>query len=117
MSKHHTHAGPPGAQVALAIGLALAAALPGYLAAPAMAQQPRSAPQQNAEPPRGDAARPAEAGARPAARPANDNAPRLPADQTTEHSVELPGRTLSFKATAGAMPLNDAESGAVQAEI
>jgi carboxypeptidase C (cathepsin A) len=113
MSKHHTHAGP---LVAL-IALALAAALPGFLAAPAMAQQPRPAPQQNAEPPRGDAARPAEAGARPAARPANDNAPRLPADQTTEHTVDLPGRTLAFKATAGAIPLNDAESGVVQAEI
>jgi carboxypeptidase C (cathepsin A) len=31
--------------------------------------------------------------------------------------VELPGRTLHFKATAGTIPLLDAESGALQAEI
>jgi carboxypeptidase C (cathepsin A) len=97
--------------------LTLAAALPGYLATPAHAQQNRPVPQQNAEPPRGDAARPADAGARPAPRAANDNAPRLPADSTTDHTVELPGRTLAFKATAGSIPLNDAESGNVQAEI
>jgi carboxypeptidase C (cathepsin A) len=48
-------------------------------------------------------------------RPAS-TAPRLPADATTDQSVELPGRTLKFKATAGSIPLNDGE-GTLQAEI
>jgi carboxypeptidase C (cathepsin A) len=83
------------------------------LKAPVMAQQGRPAPQQNTEGPRGNA--PGEA-ARP--RPQNDNsAIRLPADSVTEQVVELPGRTLRFKATAGTIPLLDAESGALQAEI
>ncbi len=30
---------------------------------------------------------------------------QLPADVTTQHSLELPGRTLKFKATAGSIPL------------
>src|SRR5262249_24496259 len=61
----------------------------------------------------------APAAAAPAARPRaqNDNVARLPADSVTDHTVELPGRTLHFKATAGSIPLNDAESGALQAEI
>ena len=41
---------------------------------------------------------------------------RLPADTTTDHVLELPGRTLRFKATAGSLPLVD-PAGAVQAEI
>jgi carboxypeptidase C (cathepsin A) len=41
---------------------------------------------------------------------------RLPADLTTMHSLELPGRTLRFSATAGALPLVDPQ-GAVQAEL
>jgi carboxypeptidase C (cathepsin A) len=41
---------------------------------------------------------------------------RLPADVTTAHSIELPGRTLRFSATAGALPLVDPQ-GAVQAEL
>src|SRR5215470_9691268 len=48
-------------------------------------------------------------------RPAN-TAPRLPADVTTDQSVELPGRTLRFKATAGSIPINDGD-GALQAEV
>ena len=39
------------------------------------------------------------------------------ANSVTDQTVELPGRTLHFKATAGSIPLNDAESGALQAEI
>jgi carboxypeptidase C (cathepsin A) len=97
----------------IALFLALAAAAP---AGSALAQQSRPAQQQqSADAPRGEANRPAEA-ARPG-RPANDNAPRLPADSTTEHTVDLPGRALAFKATAGAIPLNDAETGSLQAEI
>jgi carboxypeptidase C (cathepsin A) len=42
---------------------------------------------------------------------------RLPADATTEHTLDLPGRTLRFKATAGTIPLNDASDGKPLAEI
>src|SRR3954465_7921866 len=43
-------------------------------------------------------------------------AQRLPADVTTEQSVELPDRTLRFKAVAGTIPINNGE-GKLQAEI
>ena len=41
---------------------------------------------------------------------------RLPPDVTTEHELQLPGRTLKFAATAGSLPLVD-PAGNVQAEI
>ena len=41
----------------------------------------------------------------------------LPAPVTTEHVLNLPGRTLHFKATAGAIRLSDAESGKPIADI
>ena len=41
---------------------------------------------------------------------------RLPADVTTKHSVEMPGRTLRFTATAGSVVLADA-GGVGQAQI
>jgi len=88
---------------------ALAVMVAGY-GAPVVAQQGRPPQQQNAEPARGPA------GEQAARRP-QENSLRLPADSVTEHMVELPGRTLRFKATAGSIPLNDAESGALQAEI
>jgi carboxypeptidase C (cathepsin A) len=43
-------------------------------------------------------------------------AARLPADVTTDQTVELPDRTLRFKATAGTIPINNTE-GKLQAEI
>ena len=43
-------------------------------------------------------------------------ASRLPADITTDQSVELPDGTLRFKATAGSIPINNGE-GKLQAEI
>src|SRR5262245_40703369 len=43
-------------------------------------------------------------------------ASRLPTDSTTDQTVELPGRTLRFKATAGSIPINNTE-GKLQAEI
>src|SRR5437588_3803655 len=43
-------------------------------------------------------------------------AARLPADVTTDQVVELPDRTLRFKATAGSIPINNGE-GKLQAEI
>jgi carboxypeptidase C (cathepsin A) len=100
--------------------IALAALLTGAgFGVPVLAQQGRPA-QQSGEAPRGNAPQNApqgEAGARPAQRPQNENAFRLPADSMTDHTVELPGRSLHFKATAGSIPLNDAESGALQAQV
>src|SRR5215467_1521102 len=109
---------PPRARLLACLTvLAFATVLSGaQFATPVLAQQGRPAAQQNADAPRGNAAPSGEAGARPA-RPQNENAVRLPADSTTEHAVELPGRTLRFKATAGSIPLNDAESGSLQAEV
>jgi carboxypeptidase C (cathepsin A) len=124
MWKPYAHAAPVGCRPAHRVGppagyfaaLALAAALSGGLATPAPAQQPRPPAQQSTDAPRGAAPAAGEAGARPA--PArNENSLRLPADSTTEHAIELPGRTLAFKATAGAIPLNDAESGNLLAEV
>jgi carboxypeptidase C (cathepsin A) len=113
MWKQHIHAKPFGYLTALA----LAATLSGVeLATPVLAQQNRPAVQQNADVPRGNAAPSGETGAR-STRAQNENSLRLPADSTTEHAVELPGRTLHFKATAGSIPLNDAESGNLQAEV
>jgi carboxypeptidase C (cathepsin A) len=43
-------------------------------------------------------------------------AKRLPADVTTDQSVEISGATLRFKATAGTIPINNGE-GKLQAEI
>jgi hypothetical protein len=42
---------------------------------------------------------------------------RLPADVTTEHTVELPGRALRFKATAGSIPIMNAPGGKLIAEV
>ncbi len=42
--------------------------------------------------------------------------PSLPADSTTEHALELPGRTLRFSATAGAIRLRD-DKGTPEADI
>ena len=77
------------------VALALAAALSaGQLATPVLAQQSRPGAQQSADAPRNPAAG-GETGAR--STPArNENSLRLPADSTTEHVVELPGRTLQF---------------------
>lgn len=41
----------------------------------------------------------------------------LPAAAATSHSLELPGRTLRFKAIAGPVHLRDAQTGAPQADI
>jgi carboxypeptidase C (cathepsin A) len=46
----------------------------------------------------------------------SDTKQGLPADRTTGHVVELPGRTLHFSATAGSITLSDAK-GAPEAEI
>src|SRR4051812_535240 len=64
---------------------------------------------QNREPPSAER----QEARRPAPRP---DATRLPAESVTHHSLELPGRTLRFTATAGSLTLVDPQ-GAPQAEI
>jgi carboxypeptidase C (cathepsin A) len=113
MWKQHAHTKLAGYLTALALAATLSGA---QLATPVLAQQNRAVAQQNADAPRGGGAPPGETGAR-STRAQNENSLRLPPDSTTEHAVELPGRSLHFKATAGAIPLNDAESGSLQAEV
>lgn len=42
---------------------------------------------------------------------------QLPADTTTDQTLDVAGRTLRFKATAGSIPLNKADDGSLLAEI
>jgi carboxypeptidase C (cathepsin A) len=77
------------------------------LAAPVGAQSPNEGrPEQNASRPQA----PGRGGEQRSA----DR--RLPAESVTRHVVELPGRTLRFTATVGALPLVD-PNGGLQAEI
>ena len=54
--------------------------------------------------------------AAPPAHPAQPAMPRLPPDTTTHHTLDLPGRTLHFSATAGAIRLSD-DKNAPRADI
>jgi carboxypeptidase C (cathepsin A) len=85
--------------------LALCALIASF-ALPALAQD---------EPPSAPAPR-ASAAAHSDERPSAVISRRLPADATSEHTLVLPGRTLSFKATAGTIKLTD-EKGVEQADI
>ncbi len=108
---------------ALALAFALTA-----LAVPAASQAPRpqaaeqgrpnapGRPGAEQRPGGGEQGRPSGGEQARPSRP-DDNVRKLPADVTTDQTLELPGRSLSFKATAGSIPLLDAESGALQAEI
>lgn len=51
-----------------------------------------------------------------ASRPRSEEQPRLPPESVTRHTIELPGKTLQFTATAGSLTLTNQE-GAPQAEI
>lgn len=51
-----------------------------------------------------------------ARRPRAEESQRLPPESVTRHTLELPGRTLRFTATAGSLTLTD-QQGAPQAEI
>ena len=63
------------------------------------------------------AASPAPADAKPAARPSPTPSVRLlPADSITDQVLELPGRTLKFKATAGSIALTGTD-GQITAEL
>jgi carboxypeptidase C (cathepsin A) len=106
--------GRRGKQLLAAVAIACAAVMACATLPSAVAQPARPGPQQATEGGRANA--PAtEPGGRPRAQ--NDNGPRLPADALTDHTVELPGRTLHFKATAGSIPLLDADSLALETEI
>jgi len=81
------------------------------------AQDAPPAAQDSATPP--GANRTGSAGNRAASPPASQAAAeqhKLPADSTTTHKLELPGRTLSFKATAGSIRVFD-DKGEPQADI
>ena len=86
------------------LALALAVASLGTAGAPSAWAQRAPRAEQSAE----------QSAETPRSRPSAQR--RLPADTTTDHVVELPGRTIHFKATAGSLPLNDGE-GALQAEV
>src|SRR5579871_3558873 len=93
-----------------ALALALVGAGIGPICAPsAWAQRP----------PRAEQPAQAEAGENGAsARAARPRSQRqLPADSTTDQSIEIGGRTLRFKATAGSIPLNNADDGSLLAEV
>ena len=98
----------PSPRVLIATALILA------LPAVAMAQQrgPQGQGQQQAQGERrgneGDADR---------QRQAETEARKLPAEQTTRHSIEVGGRALAFTATVGSIPLFDGEGGPLIAEI
>jgi len=105
-----------------AVAALVAAVITGCLATAALSQ----APQRDERPDRPAAASQPATSPSPAAadsetshrerpeRPASTR--RLPSEVVTDHAVDLPGRTLRFKATAGSLPINDAE-GTLQAEI
>lgn len=83
--------------------------------------EPRPAESRPAETrPAGDAApRPeGRTEGRTEARPERDaNVRRLPTDSTTEHTLDVGGRTVRFKATAGSIPLFEGEGGPLRAEV
>jgi carboxypeptidase C (cathepsin A) len=95
-----------------ALALVLVAADFGGASAPSAWAQQR--------PQRAEQAAPADSGS-DSGTPARAARPRtqrqLPADTTTDQSVEFPGRSLRFKATAGSIPLNNAEDGSLLAEV
>ena len=94
-----------------ALALGLVAGIGAFGAPSAWAQQrpQRGEPSAQAEP-SGEGG-----GSARAARPRAQR--QLPADTTTDQTVELAGRTLRFKATAGSIPLNNAEDGSLLAEV
>src|SRR5260221_2594228 len=116
MWMQHADTRPFGYLARYPVALALAAALSAANMAPRVLRQKTRPPAQRSADARRNRAAGGETGAR-STRARNENSLRLPADSTTEHVVELPGRTLQFKATAGSIPLNDAESGNLQAEV
>ena len=88
-----------------AVALALVVGLAAVPAPSAFAQRAERSAQPG--PQGGEAARSEHSGAQR----------QLPADVTTDQTVDLSGRTLRFKATAGSIPLNNGEDGSLLAEV
>jgi carboxypeptidase C (cathepsin A) len=100
------------------LALALAGAGIAALEAPAVWAQPRPQRTEQAASGHASGATGAAGDSEAAARAAPSRAQRqLPADATTDQTVQLPGRTLRFKATAGSIPLNKADDGSLLAEV
>jgi carboxypeptidase C (cathepsin A) len=88
------------------VALALAVAMLGAVAGPSAWAQHRD----HAATPAGSSAPTPHANNTPAER-------KLPADKTTDQTIELPGHAIHFRATAGSIPLNRADNGALLAEV
>lgn len=117
---------PRAMAVAAAVALAFGLATPAVAQVDRQARPAAAAPAANTaethreERPRGSQAIGAEKAPddRPGSNRSEDNArQKLPAAVSTQHVLDLSGRTLRFTATAGAMPLFDADSGKLQAEV
>jgi carboxypeptidase C (cathepsin A) len=92
-----------------ALALALVSGI-GLASAPSAFAQQQRGPRAE-QPAQADSGGNSAAAARPRAQR------QLPADSTTDQTVDLGGRTLRFKATAGSIPLNNGEDGSLLAEI
>jgi carboxypeptidase C (cathepsin A) len=98
-------------------GCALALALAGIAAvgAPVVWAQQRPQHAEQAGHATGATSTPGDSDA--SARAARPQGRQLPADSTTDQTLDVAGRTLRFKATAGSIPLNKADDGSLLAEI
>jgi len=93
--------------------LATALLIAGLATAPSALAQRGQRPER----PPAQATTQAPSGETPPARPATAPQRKLPADSTTDQTVDLSGRTLRFKATAGSIPLNNGDDGSLIAEV
>jgi carboxypeptidase C (cathepsin A) len=101
-----------------ALALALAGTGIGAVDTPAAWAQQRPQRTEQAASPHPAGATGATGESEASARAARPQAHRqLPADSTTDQTVDLGGRTLRFKATAGSIPLNNADDGSLLAEV
>jgi carboxypeptidase C (cathepsin A) len=98
------------------IVLALALAAAGAIGSVRAQDTPPAASATPAPGPTGQKGGGANRGATPPASPAAAEQHKLPADSTTKQTLELPGRTLAFTATAGSIRLFD-DKGEPQADI
>ena len=95
---------------------ALALALLAFAAAGVARADDPPQPRPEAATPAGQKGGPGARGGNAPSAPANAEQHRLPPDSTTRQTVELPGRTLAFSATAGSIRVFD-DKGEPQAEI
>ncbi len=110
-----------GRRSVLRVAISLAAGLALPLGSPAWPQEAplKTAPESPAAAKSTSQSRAGDAANRPSGAsqaPTGSIARQLPADSTTSHVLELPGRTLKFRATAGSIPLF-ADDGHLTAEL